>query len=159
MRKYPQGLKSFNMTQYLSDLKKQNYRIIIGDFYEGMARFVLCEAYHQGMTGNQVREPRGARVGGAAGALEPILIPPFFFSKEIVWFIPRWFPDNWYDVDQWNNKSTSAHVHCTTQQMLEGLQGHMSLSYKYYADDDKVTPENESVRHWRQRYKMEVGLP
>ncbi|KAB7495252.1 Tyrosine-protein kinase transforming protein ros [Armadillidium nasatum] len=124
MRKYPHGRKTMNMTQYLLDLKKQNYRIIIGEFYQEEARSVICEAYHQEMTGHQ----------------------------GYVWFVPWWYAKNWYDVDFWN-QNDSIPVPCTTDEIIYALQGHMSLSYKYYGNDDSKTPANEYIWEWRKRYR------
>ncbi|KAK7047733.1 hypothetical protein SK128_014579, partial [Halocaridina rubra] len=54
IRKYPQERAERNMTQYLQDLKQKRYFIIIGDFYEDVARAVICDAYHMRMTGREL---------------------------------------------------------------------------------------------------------
>ena len=110
------------MTQYLIGLKKQNYRIIIGDFYQDVAKRVLCDAVQLNMTGYQ----------------------------GYVWFFPRWYSDDWYEAEK------GPAINCTTEQMLYGLQGHMTLSYKYFADDSRMMPENISVGEWRQRYTERI---
>ncbi|KAK3088710.1 hypothetical protein FSP39_022744 [Pinctada imbricata] len=49
------------------NLKRQDARIIVGVFYENMARKVFCQAYKEKL-----------------------------FGKKYVWFIIGWYPDNWY---------------------------------------------------------------
>lgn len=49
------------------NLKKHDARIIIGLFYENMARAVLCAAYKEGLT-----------------------------TKKHVWFLIGWYAHNWY---------------------------------------------------------------
>ena len=69
--------------QYLQRLKDNNYRIIIGDFYDDIAREVMCEAYHKNMT---------AEYG-------------------YIWFLPLWFTQDWFlkkaDNEIENAKCTS----------------------------------------------------
>ncbi|XP_041370051.1 gamma-aminobutyric acid type B receptor subunit 1-like [Gigantopelta aegis] len=50
-------------------LKKQDARIIVGVFYEDMARRVFCQVYKEKL-----------------------------YGKKYVWFIIGWYPDNWYKV-------------------------------------------------------------
>ncbi|XP_021367272.1 gamma-aminobutyric acid type B receptor subunit 1-like [Mizuhopecten yessoensis] len=49
------------------NLKRQDARIIVGVFYENMARKVFCQAYKEKL-----------------------------YGKKYVWFIIGWYPDNWY---------------------------------------------------------------
>lgn len=51
--------KTSDVTTKLQMLRKDKYRIIIGDFYQDVASDVLCGAFHLQMTGQQVR--RGGR--------------------------------------------------------------------------------------------------
>ncbi|XP_035214785.1 insulin receptor-like [Stegodyphus dumicola] len=75
-----------------------------------------------------------------------------------VWFLPLWFTSNWYDTDGLNNPENDdlGKVTCSTEQMVEAINGHMSLAYKYYADDDDVMQEGKTVREWLDRYKKMV---
>ena len=53
--KYPQERETPGMQLYLNQIKDKGYYIIIGDFYQDIAREVICDAYLMGMTGHQVR--------------------------------------------------------------------------------------------------------
>ncbi|XP_042206983.1 receptor-type guanylate cyclase gcy-1-like isoform X2 [Homarus americanus] len=122
--KYPQERKTPDMTQYLLDLKNKNYYIIIGDFYQDVAREVICDAYHLKMTGHQA----------------------------YLWFLPHWFSADWYDVDK-----VPSYTKCTTAQMHSALQGHMSLSYKYFAEDNDIMQEGITVAEWRKLYSQRIN--
>ncbi|XP_068222670.1 uncharacterized protein [Palaemon carinicauda] len=131
IRKYPQERAERNMTQYLQDLKQKKYFIIIGDFYEDVARSVICDAYHMKMTGKQ----------------------------KYLWFLPHWFSAHWYDTDKLRDAQGSNMdslkdpiVSCTTEEMRLALQGHMSLSYKYFAENSSIMQENKTVEEWRKEY-------
>ncbi|CAC5406902.1 GABBR [Mytilus coruscus] len=54
-------------TNAVRNLKRQDARIIIGVFYENMARKVFCQAYKEKL-----------------------------YGKKYVWIIIGWYPDNWY---------------------------------------------------------------
>ena len=89
-----------------------------------------------------------------------------------VWFLPGWFDDKWYDIDQLRvikNRTDASKQEeednrgvfdvaqssggtiqmfedtevgdlpdCNTSQMLEALDGHLSLVHSNYAPDDEV---------------------
>lgn len=38
--------------------------------------------------------------------------------------------------------------------MLTALDGHISLSYKYFAEDTAVMQENKTVKDWRTSYSQ-----
>ncbi|XP_069989042.1 uncharacterized protein [Penaeus vannamei] len=119
--KYPQERESQNMRNYLKQLKERKSFIIIGDFYQDVAREVICDAYHLKMTA----------------------------YENYQWFLPHWYSKDWYDTDKLTGKNN---VSCTTEQMLYALRGHMSLSYKYFADDDDIMQEGRTVKEWRNAY-------
>ncbi|XP_071549817.1 uncharacterized protein [Panulirus ornatus] len=123
MLKYPQERKTPDMTQYLQHLKDKKYYILIGDFYQDVARDVICDAYHLQMTGHQ----------------------------NFLWFLPHWYSKNWYDTD-----SLPSYSKCSTAVMHEALQGHMSLSYKYFAEDSDIMQEGITVQEWRKKYSERV---
>ena len=127
-------------------MKDRGAKIIIGEFYASSARLIMCEAYKAGMT---------QREG-------------------YVWFLPGWFEDNWYDIDSLRilkNKTELAtnrdEIHsigsnggtiqmfedtaighlpsCTTNEMLQALNGHMSLVHANFAPDDSKVQGNRTV--------------
>ncbi|XP_025112675.1 gamma-aminobutyric acid type B receptor subunit 1-like [Pomacea canaliculata] len=54
-------------TNAVRNLKRQDARVIVGVFYEDMARRVFCQAYKEKL-----------------------------YGKKYVWLIIGWYPDNWY---------------------------------------------------------------
>lgn len=72
-----------------------------------------------------------------------------------VWFLPSWFPPNWYDTEQFNNRTES--VPCTKKEMIEAINGHLSLQYKFFADNDSIMQENIPVYKWRENYEKTVA--
>lgn len=125
-RKFPKTMDR-NMTDHLLKLKAKNLRIIIGDFYASTAREVLCEAYHQNMTA----------------------------KYNYVWFLPRWFANNWYNIEYYAEKDKKK-IPCNTSMMLEAVDRHMSLGYAYYAPDDVVYHEGKTVKQWRDEYNQSL---
>ncbi|OXA51550.1 Gamma-aminobutyric acid type B receptor subunit 1 [Folsomia candida] len=124
-RKFPKDRPALNMSQYLQDLKSKKAKIIIGDFYDHAARAVMCEAYHQKMT-----------------------------AKEgFVWFLPVWFMRDWYDTDKHNFQTDKEPIPCTTAEMIQAINGHLSLQYAYYAPENQVMQENITVSAWKTKYE------
>lgn len=124
------GLKVTNVKMKASDNiverlnKLDTHKIIIGDFYANKAREVMCQAYHLNMT---------ARHG-------------------YVWFLPRWFNTDWYNMSLHIRKDRTK-IPCTTEQMLEAIDRHMSLGFAYYASDNTTNYENMTVAEWFQHYR------
>ncbi|CAL8112812.1 unnamed protein product [Orchesella dallaii] len=123
-RKFPKDRPALNMSQYLQDLKSKKAKIIIGDFYDHAARAVMCEAYHQKMT---------AREG-------------------FVWFLPVWFLKDWYDTNKHNQYDEKENIPCNTTEMIQAINGHLSLQYAYFAPEDHLMQESVNVSQWRNRY-------
>ena len=152
--------------QYLQDLKERGSKIIIGEFYASSARQIMCAAYREQMT---------QREG-------------------YVWFLPGWFDDRWYDVDELrlikNRKDikdtrtrgkddgefddfTPSTAHggtiqmfedeevgdlpdCTTAEMLEALDGHLSLVHSNYAPDNQPLRNNKTVSQWKEDLERKI---
>nr|XP_042909123.1 gamma-aminobutyric acid type B receptor subunit 1 isoform X2 [Parasteatoda tepidariorum] len=131
-RKFPRERESLEMRPYLEDLKEKGAKIIIGDFYDYAARAVMCEAYKLGMTA----------------------------AKGYVWFLPLWFSTNWFDTSKDSNQNSSSssglgQVDCTTREMWDAINGHLSLAYKFYADDHEIMQEKITVSAWLNNYVNE----
>ncbi|XP_013406570.1 gamma-aminobutyric acid type B receptor subunit 1-like [Lingula anatina] len=77
------------------NLKKQDPRIIVGVFYENMARRVFCEVYKEKL-----------------------------YGKKYVWFLIGWYPDKWYLKPDPNVNCTAEQLrealegHFTTEAMM-----------------------------------------
>ncbi|XP_008543958.2 uncharacterized protein LOC103568771 [Microplitis demolitor] len=121
--KFPREREGHQMTEYLEDLKKIRAKIIIADVYDTIARQVMCEAYKLKMTA----------------------------YDGYVWFLPLWLQTNWFDTDEYNKNGEN--VPCSTSEMVEAINGHLSVSYVYFAKDDSLMQEGIKVREWRNKYE------
>ncbi|KAK2703017.1 uncharacterized protein LOC136042185 isoform X2 [Artemia franciscana] len=65
-----------------------------------------------------------------------------------VWFLPTWYRKDWYKTEHRNGE-----VQCTTEQMLEAIDGHLGLSYSNFAGDGAIMQENIPVGEWRRKYE------
>ena len=123
-------------------MKEKGAKIIIADFYEPAARHIMCQAYKLKMTQ----------------------------AQGYVWFLPGWFKEAWYDIDDLKDKEDKNEDHpnndnddevkmtalkhlpnCTTNQLLQALDGALSLVHNNYAPDESLTVGNFSVGDWKQR--------
>ena len=92
-----------------------------------------------------------------------------------MWLLPGWYKDNWFDIDNLrqnqdtvNSQNASQrrmedeedpiilkNVHigdlpdCSTQEMIEALDGHFSMVHERFAGDDKYMETNVTVRRWK----------
>merc|ERR1719244_515962 len=148
-RKFPK--EATDMSMYLQDLKDRGAKIIIGEFYASSARLIMCEAYKAKMT-----QEHG-----------------------YVWFLPGWFDDGWFDIDGFRKlKNKTAPINttketgpmiknggtiqmfedtavghlpsCTTDEMLQALNGHMSLVHANFAPNENKVKGNRTVNEWKQ---------
>ena len=141
------GLCSHSSLQYLEGLKEKGAKVIIGEFYASSARIVMCTAYKLEMT---------QREG-------------------YVWFLPGWYDPYWYDVDSLKlakakNQQTEGPrdssdgtgfgldpkknnigplPDCTTYEMLQALNGHLSLVHEHLANNEVVTENGRTVMQWK----------
>ena len=46
---------------------------------------------------------------------------------------------------------------CTTSEMIEALDGHLSLIHSTFADDDDIMETGDSVRQWKDSLTAQVG--
>ncbi|XP_052221430.1 gamma-aminobutyric acid type B receptor subunit 1-like isoform X3 [Dreissena polymorpha] len=82
-------------TNAVRNLKRQDARIIVGVFYEDMARRVFCQAYKEKL-----------------------------YGRKYVWFIIGWYPDNWYKVEDPSVNCTADQLrealegHITTEAVI-----------------------------------------
>ncbi|XP_074115403.1 uncharacterized protein LOC141538040 isoform X1 [Cotesia typhae] len=121
--KFPRERERHEMTEYLEDLKQIRAKIIIADVYDTIARQVMCEAYKLKMTA----------------------------YDGYVWFLPLWLQEDWYDTDKHNQNGED--IPCSTSEMNEAINGHLSVSYLYFANDDTIMQEGIKVREWRDKYE------
>ncbi|KAL8578950.1 hypothetical protein ACOMHN_001912 [Nucella lapillus] len=82
-------------TNAVRNLKRQDARIIVGVFYEDMARRVFCQAYKEKL-----------------------------YGKKYVWLIIGWYPDNWYRANDDRHNCTADQLeealegHLTTEAVI-----------------------------------------
>ncbi|KAF5297767.1 hypothetical protein FQR65_LT09941 [Abscondita terminalis] len=122
--KFPRERDVVTMTRYLEDLKRKRARIIIADVYDDVARSVMCEAYKLEMTSKQ----------------------------GYVWFLPLWLNTTWYNTTYFNQVSKEK-VNCTTENMIEAINGYFSMTSAFFAPDNQIMPENKTVGEWRKEYE------
>ncbi|KAF2362436.1 Receptor ligand binding region [Trinorchestia longiramus] len=72
-----------------------------------------------------------------------------------VWFLPQWYSENWFNKTEKGDESLPE---CTYEQMMDALDGHMSLSYQYFGDDNQTMQTNKTVGEWHTQYEKEVNL-
>ncbi|XP_040568562.1 uncharacterized protein [Lepeophtheirus salmonis] len=132
-RKFPRD--TMDMTLYLNDLRERGARVIIGEFFERAARLIICEAYKLGMTQKQ----------------------------GYVWFLPAWYQYDWFDIDALRNSSNNISQkdidflpNCTTQEMREALNGHLSVLHVESAHPNDTMQTGETVGQWRLNLKNEL---
>ena len=46
---------------------------------------------------------------------------------------------------------------CTTSEMIEALDGHLSLIHSTFADDDDIMETGDSVKQWKDSLTAQVG--
>ena len=133
-------------------MKDRSAKIIIGDFYETAARKVMCQAFKLQMTQEQ----------------------------GYVWLLPGWFTRSWYDVDklrqqQEKNRRDEVNVNnshddirvgddirigelpnCTTEEMVQALNGHFSLVQKKFAPEKSVMETGKTVEDWKKQLKLKL---
>ncbi|KAF0308852.1 Insulin-like growth factor 1 receptor [Amphibalanus amphitrite] len=114
------------MAPYLTDLREKNARIIIAEAYEVAARAIMCEAYLKNMT---------ARQG-------------------YVWFLPEWFSSEWYLVNS-TDSTDGDHSKCKPEELMQALEGHLTLSHAYFANDTEIMQEGITVKQWRHNYSVQ----
>ena len=118
--------------------------MIIADFYEPAARHIMCQAYKLSMTQ----------------------------AEGYVWFLPGWYKEGWYDLDNLKGKQNLNEDNtsdeevgltalkyppdCTTSEMLQALDGALSLVHNNYAPDESLTVGNISVGEWKRKLKKEL---
>lgn len=108
------------------------YRIIVADVYDSAARAVMCAAYQLKMTA----------------------------QEGYVWFLPQWLHGHWYDTDKLDKSERDAErVECKTEEMIQAINGHLSLAHSYYALDDDIMQENITVKEWREKYENKSLVP
>ncbi|KAK3579689.1 hypothetical protein CHS0354_025674, partial [Potamilus streckersoni] len=115
-------------TNAVRNLKRQDARIIIGVFYEDMARRVFCQAYKEKL-----------------------------YGKKYVWFIIGWYPDNWYKVADSTINCTADQLrealegHFTTEAVLlhQGstptISGMNTTVFKHRLNERLHAPDTSQV--------------
>lgn len=131
--KFPRSRGNSTMKTYLEDLKGKRARIIVADVYDSAARSVMCAAYQLKMTA----------------------------AEGYVWFLPQWLHGQWYDTDKLYAKGAkdAERVECTTSEMIEAINGHLSLAHSYFAPDEEIMQENITVGDWIKKYHKNTPKP
>ncbi|XP_076448850.1 uncharacterized protein LOC143285448 [Babylonia areolata] len=124
-----------HLVQVFKELRDQNVRVIIADFFGTVARAVMCEAYKQRMTAHE----------------------------GYVWFLPSWYAPDWWDVDFFNSPPSPSdprpqeHVPCTTEELLYAIEGHMIVSKIFTDEEDLEVAGGITIRQYKKMYAERIG--
>ncbi|KAL8610364.1 hypothetical protein ACOMHN_041178 [Nucella lapillus] len=124
-----------DLSQVFKELRDQNVRVIIADFFGSVARAVMCEAYKQRMTAHE----------------------------GYVWFLPSWYASDWWDVDFFNSPPSPAdprpqeHVPCTTEELLYAIEGHMIVAKSFTDDEALEAAGGITIRQYKEKYAERIG--
>ncbi|KAH3769941.1 hypothetical protein DPMN_171220 [Dreissena polymorpha] len=128
-------LNQVDVSQIFADLRAQNVRVIIADFFVFAARAVMCEAWRQRMTAHE----------------------------GYVWFLPSWYSEDWWDVDYYNSRPhpgdsrPQEHIPCTTNNMEYAIDGHFVLQKTYTDPDNTTVVGGINISHYKMMYAQRVG--
>ncbi|WAR30883.1 GABR1-like protein [Mya arenaria] len=109
-------------TNAVRNLKRQDARIIVGVFYEDMARRVFCQAYKEKL-----------------------------YGRKYVWFIIGWYPNNWYKVKDESINCTSDQLkealegHITTEAVILHQENTTAQTFKQRLDAVLNVPDTSQV--------------
>lgn len=135
MHKMQQDPQQLDLSQIFKELREQNVRVIIADFYGTLARAVMCEAFRQKMTGHD----------------------------GYVWFLPSWYGPDWWDVDFYNSPTTPSDprpqesIPCTTQDMEYAIEGHFIVANRFTDHDDLVAEGGITIGQYKSMYAERAG--
>lgn len=80
-----------------------------------------------------------------------------------VWFLPSWYPNDWWDVDFYNSSPdaqesrTQEYVPCSTDMMKYATDGYFVLSKTFADSDNTLIVGNISVGQYKKMYAKRVG--
>ena len=80
-----------------------------------------------------------------------------------VWFLPSWYPNDWWDVDFYNSSPdaqesrTQECVPCSTDMMKYATDGYFVLSKTFADSDNTLIVGNISVGQYKKMYAKRVG--
>ncbi|WAR11683.1 IGF1R-like protein, partial [Mya arenaria] len=128
-------LNQLDVSQIFADLRAQNVRVIIADFFVFAARAVMCEAWRQRMTAHE----------------------------GYVWFLPAWYAEDWWDVDYYNSRPNPGdprpqeHIPCTTNNMEYAIDGHFVLQKTFTNPDNTPVVGGIDIGQYKMFYAKRVG--
>ncbi|KAK2146668.1 hypothetical protein LSH36_590g02059 [Paralvinella palmiformis] len=122
-RKIPRQTSVADAQKYLEELKKNEAKIIVLTSFEKSARAVMCLSLKMGLTG----------------------------KNGYVWFLPSWFTHLWWNTTQFNAQY-GENIPCTAAEMIQAIQGHLTLGTGFFGPDDSVIISNMTVFEWVLQY-------
>ncbi|XP_050398346.1 uncharacterized protein LOC126816156 [Patella vulgata] len=134
-RKIARDTHEIDLSQIFADLRSQNVRIIIADFFVAAARAIMCEAFKQKMTAHE----------------------------GFIWFLPSWYTTDWWDVDFYNSPPNPGDfrpqesVPCTTAELLYAIDGHFILTKAFTDLDSTLVAGGITVKQYKDQYAVRVG--
>ncbi|PVD21200.1 hypothetical protein C0Q70_19369 [Pomacea canaliculata] len=134
-RKLVRNPEQLDLSVMFKEIRERNVHVIIADFYDNVARAVMCEAYRQKMTAHQ----------------------------GYVWFLPAWYPMDWWDVDFYNSPTASSDprpqefVPCTTAEMEYAIEGHFIIAKRNTDNEDLTAVGGITIKQFKEIYALRVG--
>ena len=68
-----------------------------------------------------------------------------------MWFLPSWFTQLWWNTTQFNAQYGET-IPCTANEMMQAIQGHLTLGTGFFGPDDSVIISNMTVLEWVLQY-------
>ncbi|XP_013388416.1 uncharacterized protein LOC106157335 [Lingula anatina] len=126
-KKIPADHSKRNIPMMLDEIKSKNGRIIIGTFYE--------------MTIAQDVMCEAYRKDMTA-------------FKGFQWFLTGYLGEEWWDTDYYRDRDKTV---CSTKEMLEAVNGSISINHAMYDRDDVKVVGNMTVAKWKKELERHLG--
>lgn len=77
-----------------------------------------------------------------------------------MWFLPPWFPDQWWLTDD-TKKQAGEKIPCTNEQMKIAIDGHFFLNTASLGPSDSQIVGNLTVKEWVKQYyeRLNTAVP
>ena len=151
--------------QYLQDLKEKGAKIIIGEFYASSARHIMCAAFKEKMTQKEgyvwflpgwfddkwydIDALRILKNRTDSSKMKDDDVDHFDD------FTPS-LPQQGGTIQMFEDTEIGNLPDCNTSQMLEALDGHMSLVHSNFAPDTDVLRNNKTVAQWKSALEQKL---
>lgn len=74
-----------------------------------------------------------------------------------VWFLPPWFPDQWW-LTEYFNEHRGERIPCTNEQMKSAIDGHFFLNTASLGPSESHIVGNLTVKEWVKQYRDRLNM-